>query len=119
MNWILRFFWMMWGKQMLVREAKRRSLAVYLRALRATRLGVLGFLFTFLFLQLMMISAVGVLVTGIYLWDHDFQAKIEILFWIFTGTFCVPALIVGILMSEFLWFRMSGAKKLMEDLSKN
>lgn len=117
MNWLFRMIWMMWGKHMLVREAKRRTLAVYLRALRATRLGVLAFLAVFLVLQLMMLSAVGAIVTGMYLWEHDFQEKMEILFWIFAGTFTVPALLLAVLMSEFLWFRISGAKKLMDSIT--
>ena len=115
MNWLLRLVWLMWGQHMLVREAKRRTLAVYLRALRAGRLSVMAFFAVFLILQLMMLSAVGALVTAVYLWDHEFQAKIEILFYIFTGTFAVPAFLLTILLSERLWFRLSGARKLMDD----
>ncbi len=100
---------------MLVREAKRRTLAVYLRAVRAGRLSVLVVLAAFLIVQLMMLSAVGALVTGVLLWDHDFQAKIEILFWIFTATFAVPALLLAVLMSERLWYRISGARKFMDE----
>lgn len=113
----MRLIWMLWGKQMLVREAKRRSLAVYLRFLRGARYSVMALLAAFLVLQMMMLSLVGAIVTGVYLWDHDFQAKVEILFWIFAGTFAVPAVLLMILMSEYLWFRISGARRLMDDLS--
>jgi len=108
---------MMWGKHMLVREAKRRTLAVYLRALRGARYSMMALLAAFFVLQIMMLSLVGAMVTAVYLWDHDFQAKMEILFWIFAGTFAVPALLLMILMSEFLWFRLSGARKLMDEIS--
>jgi hypothetical protein len=117
LSWLIRFIWLFWGKQALVRETKRRTLAVYLRAIRATRWSVIGLLASFLILQLMMMSLVGALVTGIYLWDHDFQHKIEILFWIFAGCFLLPAIVLSVLMSERLWFRISGAKRLMDDLS--
>lgn len=117
MTWLLRLLWLFWGKQALVREAKRRSLATYLRFLRGARYSLLLLLSTFLVLQLMMLSLVGALVTAVILWDHDFQAKMEVLFWIFAGTFTVPAFIFAVLMSEFLWYRLSGARRLMDDLS--
>lgn len=117
MNWLLRLLWLFWGKQMVVREAKRRALAAYLRALRATRLSVIALLAAFVVLQLMILSGIGALVTGFFLWDHEFKAKIEILFWIFAGTFTVPAVLLCFLMSEYLWFRLSGARKLMDDLT--
>lgn len=109
---------MLWGQQALVRECKRRSLAVYLRAIRAARLSVIGVLFTFLFLQLMMLSGIGALVTGFMLWNRDFQSKIEILFWIFAGTFGVPAILLAVLLSERLWLRISGARKMLDDLEQ-
>ncbi len=116
MNWLFRLIWIFWGKQTLVREYKRRSLSVYLRALRAARLSLIGVLATFLFLQLMMLSGVGALVTGFMLWSRDFQTKLEILFWIFTGAFALPAVALIILLSEWLWFRLSGAHRMMDEL---
>lgn len=116
MTWLLRLIWLLWGKQALVREYKRRSLAVYLRAIRTARLSLIGVLAIFLFLQLMMLSGVGALVTGFMLWSSDFQTKLEILFWIFAGAFAIPAVTLMILLSEWLWFRLSGARQMMDDL---
>jgi hypothetical protein len=117
LTWLIRLIWLFWGKQAMVRETKRRTLAVYLRAIRATRFSVILFLAAFLTLQLMMLAAVGALVTGIYLWDYDFQKKIELLFWIFASLFFLPAGALCILLSERLWFKLSGARRLMDDLS--
>lgn len=119
MSWLARMIWLFWGKQAALREAKRRTLAVYLRAIRATRFSLITVLAAFLAIHLMMISLVGALVTAVYLWNYDFQAKMEILFWIFAGLFSVPAILLMILLSEWLWFRISGAKRLMDDLSRN
>ncbi len=116
MSWLFRLIWIFWGKQALVREYKRRSLAVYLRAIRATRLSLIGVLLTFLILQLMMLAGVGALVTGFMLWNQDFHSKLQILFYIFAGAFGIPAVTLMILLSERLWFRVSGASKMMEDL---
>lgn len=117
--WLLRLIWIFWGKQALLRETKRRSLAVYLRALRATRISLIGLLAVFLFLQLMMLAGVGTLVTGFMLWNQDFQSKIQILFYIFAAAFAIPLLSLTILMSERMWFRLSGARKMIEDLERD
>ncbi|MGE4130164.1 MAG: hypothetical protein AB7F86_00920 [Bdellovibrionales bacterium] len=116
MKWFLRLLWMVWGKQAVCRQVKRRSLAVYLRALRGIRISLMAALATFLLLQLMIFSGVGALVTATLLWDHDFNGKIEILFWVFCGLFAIPALAVAILMSERVWFRLSGARRIMNSI---
>lgn len=116
MTALLKWFWLIWGRERLVREVRRRSLAVYLRVIRSTRLTVLTVFAIGIFLQVLVLSAVGALVTGFILWNHDFAAKMEILFWIFTGTFAVPAILLAVLMSEYFWLRISGAKRLMDSL---
>lgn len=116
MSSMFKWLWLFWGRETLMRELKRRSLVVYLRIVRSTRLTVLTVFAIGIFLQVMVLSAVGALVTGFILWNHDFAAKMEILFWIFTGTFAVPAILLAILMSEYFWLRISGAKRLMDSV---
>jgi len=118
LTWILEVVWKLWGKDKVVREMKRRALGFYIRSLRGFRHSMLAILIAFLCLQLMMLSAVGALVTGFYLWDHDFQEKITILFWVFASTFAIPAVLLAIVMSEALWLRISGARRMMDDLRR-
>jgi hypothetical protein len=118
LSWIFEIIWKLWGKDKVIREVKRKAVGVYIRSLRGVRRSILSVLIAFLCLQLMMLSAVGALVTGFYLWDHDFQEKITILFWVFAGTFAVPAMLLAVVMSEALWLRISGARRMMEDLRR-
>ena len=118
MTWLFKLLWKLWGKDKVIREAKKTTLSWYIRLLRGTRHSVLAVLFAFLFLQIMILSLVGAVVTGFYLWDHDFQDKMTILFWLFTGTFAVPAILLAIVMSEALWFRISGVRRMMDDLRR-
>lgn len=120
MSLILRlavFFLEHYAKNRMVSEAKRRGALAYLRAVQGARVAVIAALLSFLFLQLMILSFVGLLVTGVLLWNHDFEAKIEVLFWIFTGMFSVPALILIALLSERFWFKASGAEKIVRALT--
>ena len=116
MSWIWRALWILWGKKALVRECRRRGLAAYLRALRAARWTFIGLLFTFLFLQLMVVAGVGAVVTGLLLSEGDLQAKLQILFWICVALFSLPALAVTVLLSERFWLKASGAQRLIDDL---
>lgn len=106
-----------YAKKRIFTEAKRQGVIVYLRILRVTRLMLLAAMASFIFLQVMIIGLFGALVTGFYLWDHDFQAKMEILFGVFLGTFLLPALILIIGFSERFWYKASGAQKLVEELA--
>ncbi len=116
MNWLFRLLWAIWGQHVLMREMKRKSLAAYLRAVRAARLSLIVVLLAGLILQAMLLAGFGAVVTGFLLWDYEFAAKIEILFWIFTSMFLIPFVLLLILLSERLWLRLSGAKRMMENL---
>lgn len=114
----MRLFWLFVGdeaKRHLFKAVKHKGVLAYLRALQFTRRVFLIIILSILFLQLMMISLVGALVTGFLLWDHDFQTKMEILFWIFVTLFTLPAIGVGVLLSERLWFKFSGAEKMLKE----
>lgn len=122
MNWIFRFLFMIIGAQVkksVVHEAKRKGVVAYLRVLQGSRLFFVVCLAAFLILQAMMISFFGLLVTGLLLWDHDFAAKIEILFYIFLALFSVPFLVLIVITSERFWYKMSGAARLVDDLQND
>jgi uncharacterized membrane protein len=71
----------------------------------------------FFFLQLMILSLVGLLVTGVLLSNYDFRVKMEILFCLFAVLFSLPFLVLIIILSERLWFRASGAEKLVQSVT--
>lgn len=122
MKWLIKLLLMFLGAQVkkgVVHEAKRKGVLAYLRVLQGSRRFLVISLATFLILQAMMLSFFGLLVTGFMLWDHDFAAKIEILFYIFLGFFSVPFLVLVVITSERFWYKMSGAARLVEDLQND
>jgi hypothetical protein len=106
------------AKQSALREVRRRGLLIYLRALRGTRRAFIVFLAALLVSQLMLLALVGAVVTGFLLWDADFEFKMEVLFIIFSLLFAVPAAVLGVLLSGRLWYRLSGAKKMVDDYNR-
>ncbi|MGE3682861.1 MAG: hypothetical protein AB7G93_14140 [Bdellovibrionales bacterium] len=102
----------------LLREARRRGILAYMRTLQTTRHLLLAVLLGFVFLQFMVFCGVGALVTGFLIWDYDLQAKLEILFWIFLVLFSLPLVLVSVAFSQRLWFRISGAKRMLENLDR-
>ena len=122
MNWLWRILFLLLRQQAklyVVTEAKRAGLRAYLRVLQGSRRALILALAAFCILQVMILSAFGALVTAFLLWEHDFAAKIEILFWIFTALFTLPLLALLFALSERVWYRASGAAKMMDDLKKS
>lgn len=119
MTWVLRLLWFLFGdeaKRKVVNSAKRKGVLAYLKALQVGRRAFLVAVLCIMFLQLTVFAGVGALITGILLWDADFQFKMEVLFWICIGALVVPGVLIGILLSERLWYRFSGAEKMLQDL---
>lgn len=119
MNWLIKLLLMFLGaevKKTVVREVKRKGVIAYLRTLQGTRRFVILCLAAFLFLQVMVCSGFGALVTGFLLWDYDFAIKIEILFGVFLGLFAFPLIALLVIFSERFWYKTSGAERLVESL---
>lgn len=96
----------------MISEIRARGIIFYLRTVQTTRWILIASILAFLALQTMLIAGFGMLITGFWLWNHEFATKVEILFWIFTGAFSVPLLLLVFLLSERLWLKISGAKDL-------
>jgi len=122
LNFVLRLILMLAGhhaKMRFLREAKKMGTLAYLRALQGSRRLAIAALGAFLVLQFMVLAAFGALVTGFMLWDQDYTFKLQVLFAIFAGMFALPASLLVILFSERLWYRASGAEKLVDDLRRD
>lgn len=119
MRFILRLIFMLIGHQAklrVLREAKKTGLVAYMRVLQGSRYVVIAFLLAFFILQFMLLSLVGAIVTGVMLWEQDLKLKLEVLFWFFTAMFSLPVLALSLGLSERVWYRVSGAKKMVDDL---
>lgn len=105
-----------YGKARLLSEARKRGTLTYLRTVQTVRRLLLAALIGLLVLQAMIMAAFGALVTGFMLWDADHALKLQILFGIFLGITLVPLGILVVLFSERLWYRLSGAERMVENL---
>lgn len=105
----------------LIRESSRKlqgkGILFYLKALRAVRGGTLGALIVFLFLQTMMLSFLGLVTVGVFLTIEDQHTRLMILLGVFGTLFIVPFIGVAALFSEKLWYRASGAEKMVEEFT--
>jgi hypothetical protein len=119
---ILRIVWLIVGhraKLRLIRDAKRQGIVTYLKVLQGSRRALAGLLIAVFVLQLMILSFVGAVVAGVWLLDVEPAMKLWILFGIFAGGFTLPALVLAIALSERVWYKASGAEKIVEDLRKS
>ena len=120
MAWISEIFFFL-IRQFLYRKAvnraKKEGLLFYLKALQVIRksiLGSLGLVFAF---QMLIFGFVGVITVGVLLLPQDTDFKLWLLFGIFSALFVIPAFILSVALSEKVWFRISGAEKMMSDLT--
>lgn len=101
----------------LVRVLRQRGLLAYLRVLQTSRYFLIGALATFLLLQMMILAGFGAIVAGFLLLDYDFERKLQILLIVFSTLFALPFLGLLCLFNQRLWYRVSGAQKMMNDLN--
>ncbi len=120
MNLLLKLLLQFLGQQAklkAIRETKRRSVVFYLKAINGVRLSLAGLLMMFLSLQLMIMAFAGAVVTGFMLWDYDFETKIQILFGVCATLFLLPLIALCILLSQRVWFKASGAQKMIDEMA--
>lgn len=100
------------------KAVQKKAVLIFLKTLQVFRKTLAGSLFLFLFLQLMLVGFVGALVVGVFLLPQDTETKLWILLSVFLLFFTLPFISLLILFSEKVWFRASGAEKMVSDLNK-
>ncbi len=104
----------MWSTKVAITTFKRRGMLAYLKTLQVVRRSVVATIALICVLQLMVIGAVGVFVTGVMLTNQDPVAKLWILLSGFLFILALPLVALAIVFSERFWFKMSGADKYFE-----
>jgi hypothetical protein len=100
-------------------EAKRKGTLAYLRALQGARWVLIGLIMVVVLFQVMVLAGFGALITGFMLWETDYTFKLQILFAAFLALSGLPALGLAILCSERMWYKASGAEKMVERLRQD
>lgn len=100
-----------WGKAFATSHVKKKGLLLYLKMLQAVRRSLLAVIAFFCLLQLMVIGAIGTFVTAVFLGTGDTTTKLWILLAGFLLILVIPLVGIGLLFSERLWFKFSGAEE--------
>ena len=100
-------------------EAKRKGTLAYLRALQGARRALIGLVLVIVMFQVMVLAGFGALLTGFTLWEADYTFKLQILFAVFLALAGLPALGLAILCSERIWYKASGAEKMVDRLRQD
>ncbi|MGZ3723570.1 MAG: hypothetical protein ACXVA9_11595 [Bdellovibrionales bacterium] len=119
MSWILRIVFFFAGQYLkgeMITRAKRRGVIAYLRALQGTRHALMIAVAAFFIFHAVLLAGFGALITGMMLLDLEHKTILLVLFGIFLTMFLVPMLVLAVAFSERLWYRVSGAEKMVEDL---
>lgn len=116
---VLRIFfkaWMKKGQQDVVSDIKAKSIVAYLRLLNGARMSLVGIVTVFLVMQLIVFGLALMVGTAVFLVPIDMNLKLWALFALGGLLFLVPILGISILLSQRLWYRASGADKMVSDL---
>jgi len=99
-----------------LKSFQSKGILVYLNALQITRKSTIGAVFIISALQLIVWGICGSIGAGVFLLPYDLETKIWILFCISLGLFFIPALILIYVLSEKVWYKASGAEKVVASL---
>lgn len=119
MGWLGKIFSYLLGQmayQYAFGKVKKKAVLIYLKTLQAMRRSMLIAVLTFCFLQLMILGFLGTVVTAIWLSPQDTTTKLYILLSFFAFLFFVPFIVLCVVFSQRVWFRVSGAEKLLKEI---
>jgi hypothetical protein len=113
---ILLYFAGEYFKGQVVLRAKRRGVVAYLKALQGTRHFVIFAVLAFFVFHAILLAGFGALITGMMLLDLDQRMMLMILCGVFSALFFIPVIALMVGLNERLWYRVSGAEKMVEEL---
>ncbi len=99
-----------------LKGVQQKGLLIYLNALQVARKSTIGAVFIISVLQIMVWGLCGSIGAGVFLLPYDLETKIWLLFGISLGLFLIPALILIYVLSEKVWYKASGAEKIVTSL---
>ena len=113
MNPLLKLIW-----QIISQRAKYQGAVAYLRVIQGSRQIVVVILLTAFLMHAVALSFLGVVMSGVWLLDIAPENKLWILFGTFLGFFVILTVALVLALSERVWFKASGAEKIVDFLRK-
>lgn len=109
-------FWLRKYKAKALSQAKETGIKAYLRMLQGLRLSGLGFIALAIVLQLTAFGLALMIGALVFLSPLDLEMKLWLVFGFGSLLFLLPVLAILVLFSERLWYRASGAEKLVNSV---
>lgn len=118
MKWLADIFYF-FVRSLLYRQAlksaRRKGILIYLKTLQVVRRSLAASIFVFFILQSLFFGFMGCIVTGVFLLPEELHTKLWILLGVFLTLFLVPLASLIILLSDRMWFKLSGAQKMLSE----
>lgn len=100
-----------------VRQYKRQGVLAYLRGLQAAKRGLSAVVLVLMLMQTAVIGVTGILISAVFLYTKDECLRLWLVLGIFALLGICSLLAIGYLLSDRLWYRLSGANNLVNELS--
>lgn len=108
--------WLNKAKRDVIYKSKVEGLKVYLKTLQGMRLGFGMVLLVTLAVQMISVGLIVLIAAGVYLSPLEPQTKAWVAFGLGCLLFFIPVSIFAFALSQRVWYRWSGAERLMEDV---
>ena len=112
---IFKFLFRRMGRQV-IHKAKVQSVKAYLQLLQGVRLSLVGILSLLVLVQIVVFGLVITVAAALWLSPLESQLKAWVALGVGAGLCLIPLILVGWILSEGLWYKFSGAEKMVEDL---
>ncbi len=116
---IFRFLFKAWvkkGQRDVVSDLKAKSLVTYLHILNGARMSVMGMVTVLLILQMVSFGLALMIGAAVFLAPFELNLKLWIVFAVGGFLFVLPILGISLLLSQRLWYRLSGAEKMVSEV---
>lgn len=122
MKWLraileLAFSW--WAHRQRIKAVTRlrsEGVRVYMKVLQGVRMSLVGVIAAIIALQLLGLGFAMMASASVFLSPWDLETKLWVIFGIGAGLFTLPFLVLAIIFSERLWYKVSGAERMVDEL---
>lgn len=123
LTWLLKWlvkWWFGQAKLNAVEQAKANGIQAYLKLLRGAKLTLAGGIAALFFLQMFAFGLALMLSAAMFLLPLDLEMKLWLVFGLGALLFFAPLIILLFLFSDRIWYRATGAEKMVNQvLEKN
>lgn len=102
-----------------LKQFKSDGIKTYLKVLQGARFSAIGVVSLLVALQLMCFGLVVMAGVGIYLAPLETETKLWMGFGMGAALFALPLIVLCIFLSERLWYKISGAERMVEQILKD